>query len=927
MAPTRDKWVRRFIIPETTRHKKGFTIYKVTSVVFLKTSHEEVSKVSVWKRYNDFKKLHSELNTLCSKSQIKESFPSFPKPKFFGRFETEVIEERRECALKFLEFIGRHSYLYSSDIFIKFFETSHADYCLNECSISVSSDTSAEDDRHMCINSLSTTDNVSQSILQPKSIQTSLTNSCSVLSTSTPKSKRKRAQEESKSKELQSVQLSDTDNKVESEKTFINNDISNNLLVENSIPGKSICNLENNHVICNKNNNSYKDANRNINSEEDSTLLQTENSNTKTNSSIEDLSFSITTHDGSDLPQSCTDSSQYILIAAAHMSAAFKHEDLTEYEEAFTQYKMGISSLRSGVESDSNKIRAGIIKEKIEKYLERAEKLYNRYLNCNVSLLNKPISELQYYKVLKIIESVMLVKDMRRDCLNIVKAIEKLSTNKENISNYILRGQVPHMVQLHACIETETTVFLILQHLSRGKLWDFVTSHYKVSSNKIHDKVILENDTANDKAVNDDNIILRNNTIENENEGTTGSLEDLNIISTNPKVQMEIHSVPVEENYEKYSDVSTTQLLEKAQILLQSVNATLKESNSVVNRLREPDHFMNREDNTTLLNLKNSVNQSNWNEVSVDINAISLGFDDVNRHTTIEKIPDKNVILSNYLSLNDVKNTKSQCSTDSSSLSGSSKDLSFDEKELTNSSTDNLKTVDTHFAIDEQNNRTGYTVHNCELNTSVETSNKIETSDYCTINEQIDQQIQYIYTTDLMESKKNNNIDIEEELWIVPENVIRLWAAEILLALEALHQQEVIVFDLKPSNILLDDDGHVQLTYIIPNHDIDILKYKYPYSSPELCTFSPMIRLTPATDIWSYGVILYELIVGNFQVKHPNVFQSHSIINIPNKLSENAKSLLLNILKYQPDERMTIPQIKQHPFFKDINWANLANPT
>ncbi|KAG6801568.1 ribosomal protein S6 kinase delta-1 isoform X2 [Apis mellifera caucasica] len=85
-----------------------------------------------------------------------------------------------------------------------------------------------------------------------------------------------------------------------------------------------------------------------------------------------------------------------------------------------------------------------------------------------------------------------------------------------------------------------------------------------------------------------------------------------------------------------------------------------------------------------------------------------------------------------------------------------------------------------------------------------------------------------------------------------------------------------------------------------------------------------MIRLTPATDIWSFGVILYELIVGNkFEAKHPGSFQSHSIINIPSKLSENAKSLLLNILKYEPNERMTIPEIKQHPFFKDINWSNL----
>lgn len=33
MAPAKDKWIRRFIIPETATHKKGFTIYKVTSMV------------------------------------------------------------------------------------------------------------------------------------------------------------------------------------------------------------------------------------------------------------------------------------------------------------------------------------------------------------------------------------------------------------------------------------------------------------------------------------------------------------------------------------------------------------------------------------------------------------------------------------------------------------------------------------------------------------------------------------------------------------------------------------------------------------------------------------------------------------------------------------------------------------------------------
>lgn len=31
------------------------------------------------------------------------------------------------------------------------------------------------------------------------------------------------------------------------------------------------------------------------------------------------------------------------------------------------------------------------------------------------------------------------------------------------------------------------------------------------------------------------------------------------------------------------------------------------------------------------------------------------------------------------------------------------------------------------------------------------------------------------------------------------------------------------------------------------------------------------------------------------------------------------------ILKYEPNERMTVPEIKQHPFFKDVNWSSLVN--
>lgn len=44
------------------------------------------------------------------------------------------------------------------------------------------------------------------------------------------------------------------------------------------------------------------------------------------------------------------------------------------------------------------------------------------------------------------------------------------------------------------------------------------------------------------------------------------------------------------------------------------------------------------------------------------------------------------------------------------------------------------------------------------------------------------------------------------------EDRIRFYAAEIVLALEALHKEGIIYRDMKPENILLDSDGHIRLT-------------------------------------------------------------------------------------------------------------------
>jgi len=44
-----------------------------------------------------------------------------------------------------------------------------------------------------------------------------------------------------------------------------------------------------------------------------------------------------------------------------------------------------------------------------------------------------------------------------------------------------------------------------------------------------------------------------------------------------------------------------------------------------------------------------------------------------------------------------------------------------------------------------------------------------------------------------------------------PENKIKFYAAEIFLALEKLHKENIVYRDLKPENILMTASGHIKL--------------------------------------------------------------------------------------------------------------------
>ncbi|KAG8514263.1 Ribosomal protein S6 kinase-like 1, partial [Galemys pyrenaicus] len=135
--------------------------------------------------------------------------------------------------------------------------------------------------------------------------------------------------------------------------------------------------------------------------------------------------------------------------------------------------------------------------------------------------------------------------------------------------------------------------------------------------------------------------------------------------------------------------------------------------------------------------------------------------------------------------------------------------------------------------------------------------------------------------------------------WSVREEQARQWAAEMLVALEALHQQGVLCRDLNPQNLLLDQAGHIRLTYFGQWSEVEPQCCREAldnlYCAPEVGGIS---EPTEACDWWSFGSLLYELLTGT-------------------------------LLQFDPTRRLGtggggVDKLKSHPFFSTVQWNKLV---
>uniref|UniRef100_A0A7E4W002 G protein-coupled receptor kinase n=1 Tax=Panagrellus redivivus TaxID=6233 RepID=A0A7E4W002_PANRE len=175
---------------------------------------------------------------------------------------------------------------------------------------------------------------------------------------------------------------------------------------------------------------------------------------------------------------------------------------------------------------------------------------------------------------------------------------------------------------------------------------------------------------------------------------------------------------------------------------------------------------------------------------------------------------------------------------------------------------------------------------------------------------------------------------------VFSENEVLFYASEVILGLEHMHNRSVVYRDLKPANILLDENGHVRVSDL--GLACDFSKKKphasvgtHGYMAPEV--LAKGVAYDSSADWFSFGCMLYKLLKGHSpfrQHKSKVSMDKNEIdkmtmtqdIELPDQgFTNECKDLLEGLLKRDVHERLGCrgkgaEEVKDHPFFKGVDW-------
>lgn len=157
-----------------------------------------------------------------------------------------------------------------------------------------------------------------------------------------------------------------------------------------------------------------------------------------------------------------------------------------------------------------------------------------------------------------------------------------------------------------------------------------------------------------------------------------------------------------------------------------------------------------------------------------------------------------------------------------------------------------------------------------------------------------------------------------------PEWQAAQYIAQMASALKYLHKKHVMHRDIKPENILVGLHGEIKISDFgwsvhAPNNRRKTMCGTLDYLPPEMIKPGRDENwYDEKVDLWSLGVLTYEFLVGEAPFEDTPVMTQRRIarceMTVPGFVSAEAKDLIKRLLVLDPDKRIGLEEVEQHPW-------------